>query len=285
MKKGLGRGLNSLFGEIQNDELNISSQNNENNVEISINLLDRNDDQPRKKFDEKALNELADSIKSYGIIQPLIVTKRGSRYLIVAGERRFRAAKIAGIKTVPCIIKDMNDQEIREVALVENLQRENLNPIESARAIQELISRHNLTQEKIAEKIGKSRPAVANTLRLLSLSPEVIKFIEEDKLSSGHARVLVVIENEELQIKIAEMAIKAKLSVRELEKYVKEILNPKVKHEKKEQSLELKQFANDLQQKIKTKVTILGNDKKGRILIDYYSQDDLQRLYEFLIKK
>ena len=142
-----------------------------------------------------------------------------------------------------------------------------------------------MTQEKISEKIGKSRSAVANTLRLLTLSPEVIKLVEEDKLSSGHARVLVVVENEELQIRIAEMTVKAKLSVRELEKYVKEILNPKQKKEKKEQSLEIKHFVQSMQEKFSTKVSILGNDKKGKILIDYYNADDLQRIYDFIMKK
>lgn len=289
MKKGLGRGLDSLFGNFSDDEeekvvVNEDKEENKGQVELSISLLDRNENQPRKKFDEKALNELADSMKTYGVIQPLVVTKRGNRYLIVAGERRFRAAKLAGLKTVPVVIKDMTDQEVREVALVENLQRENLNPIESARAIQELIEKHNLTQEKVSEKIGKSRSAVANTLRLLSLTPEVIKLVEEDKLSSGHARVLVVLENTELQYKIAEMAIKAKLSVRELEKYVKEILNPKQKKEKKEQSLEIKNFVKCMQEKFSTKVTILGNDKKGRILIDYYNAADLQRIYDNIMK-
>ena len=284
MKKGLGRGLDSLFGGFEPEE-EISKEEKKSQEEIAISLIDRNEEQPRKKFDEKALSELAESMKTYGVIQPLIVTKRGNRYMIVAGERRFRAAKMAGLKSVPVVVREMSDQEIREVALVENLQRENLNPIESARAIQELISKHNLTQEKISEKIGKSRSAVANTLRLLTLSPEVIKLVEEDKLSSGHARVLVVVENEELQIRIAEMTVKAKLSVRELEKYVKEILNPKQKKEKKEQSLEIKHFVQSMQEKFSTKVSILGNDKKGKILIDYYNADDLQRIYDFIMKK
>ena len=284
MKKGLGRGLDSLFGGFEPEE-EISKEEKKSQEEIAISLIDRNEEQPRKKFDEKALSELAESMKTYGVIQPLIVTKRGNRYMIVAGERRFRAAKMAGLKSVPVVVREMSDQEIREVALVENLQRENLNPIESARAIQELISKHNLTQEKISEKIGKSRSAVANTLRLLTLSPEVIKLVEEDKLSSGHARVLVVVKNEELQIRIAEMTVKAKLSVRELEKYVKEILNPKQKKEKKEQSLEIKHFVQSMQEKFSTKVSILGNDKKGKILIDYYNADDLQRIYDFIMKK
>lgn len=283
IKKGLGRGLDSLFGEYPEEKTEEVSSGVQT---ISMSLLDRNENQPRKVFDEKSLNELAESIKTYGIIQPLVVVKRGNRYLIVAGERRFRAAKIAGLKEVPVVVKEMTDQEIREVALVENLQRENLNPIESAKAIQELISKHNLTQEQIADKIGKSRPLIANTLRLLTLSPAVIKLVETNKLSAGHARTLVVIENPEIQLQIAELAIKANLSVRELEKYVKEILNPKQEKpkQKKEQSLEIKEFVKKMQEKFQTKVTILGNDKKGRIVIDYYNADELQKIYDSIIK-
>ena len=283
IKKGLGRGLDSLFGEYPEEKNNEEESGIKN---ISISLLDRNENQPRKTFDEKSLSELAESIKTYGIIQPLVVVKRNNRYLIVAGERRFRAAKIAGIKEVPVVVKEMTDQEIREVALVENLQRENLNPIESAKAIQELINKHNLTQEQIADKIGKSRPLIANTLRLLTLCPEVIKLIENNKLSAGHARTLVVVENPEIQLQIAELAIKANLSVRELEKYVKEILNPKQEKpkQKKEQSLEIKEFVKKMQEKFQTKVTIMGNDKKGKIVIDYYNPDELQKIYDSIIK-
>lgn len=286
IKKGLGRGLDSLFGEFNNEETEVENNNNNGTQNISINLLDRNENQPRKNFDEKALNELADSIKTYGIVQPLVVTKRGNRYLIVAGERRFRAAKIAGFKEVPVVIKDMDDQQVREIALVENLQRENLNPIESARAIQELIQKHNLTQEKIADRIGKSRPLIANTLRLLTLCPEVIKLVENGKLSAGHARTLVSIENYEVQLKVAELIVKGNLSVRETEKYVKEILNPKAdnKKHKKEQSLEIKDFVRKMQEKLNTKVTILGNDKKGRVIIDYYNADELQKIYDVILK-
>ena len=284
IKKGLGRGLDSLFGNYE-ETAEENKQNKANEVNILISLIDRNQNQPRKIFDDKSLQELADSIKEYGIIQPLIVTKRGDRYLIVAGERRFRAAKIAGLKEVPVIVKDMTDQEIREVALVENLQRENLNPIESARAIQELISKHNLTQEQIADKIGKSRPLIANTLRLLTLCPQVIKMVESGKLSAGHARTLIVIENPEIQLQIAELAVKANLSVRELEKYVKEILNPKPVKQKKEieQSLELKEFAKKMQDKFKTKITIIGNDKKGKIVINYFSASELQKIYDEIL--
>ena len=284
IKKGLGRGLDSLFGDYSSEKDGAAI--NDGTINVSISLLDRNENQPRKNFDDKALSELAESIKTYGVIQPLVVTKRGNRYLIVAGERRFRAAKIAGLKEVPVVVKDMNDQEIREVALVENLQRENLNPIESAKAIQELIVKHNLTQEQIADKIGKSRPLIANTLRLLNLCPQVIKMVESGKLSAGHARTLITIENEELQIKIAELAIKANLSVREMEKYVKEILNPKPEKIKKarEQSLEIIDFVKRMQDKFKTKVTINGNDKKGKIIIDYYNSEELQRIYENILK-
>lgn len=286
-KKGLGRGLESLFGNFEDGSsfsptekqtLNITPDDEKQAKEIAVSLIDNNENQPRKKFDEKSLNELAQSVKNYGIIQPLVLTKRGQRYLIVAGERRWRAAKIAGLKTVPAIIKDLSDQDVREVALVENLQRENLNAVEGARAIQELIEKHSLTQEKIADKIGKSRSAVANTLRLLTLAPEVLEMIENDTITSGHARPLIVLEDKKAQVEIAKMAKDGKASVRQVEKFVKEFLKPKAEKTKAEQSLELKGFAKRLQDVFSTKVTILGNDKKGRIFIDYYSQDDLDRI-------
>ena len=191
---------------------------------------------------------------------------------------------MAGLKTVPAILKDYNKQQLSEVAIIENLQREDLNPIESAKAIQSLIEQFNLTQEEVADKLGKSRPAVANTLRLLTLPNEVIKFIEEGKLSAGHARTLLGLENEKQIIEIAKLVIDKKLSVRDLEVLVKNLNKPQKEKVKQEQSLELKDFANNLNKLFSTKVSILGNDKKGRIYIDYYSADDLQRIYDILNK-
>lgn len=291
-KKGLGRGLSSLFGDF-NDEDDVKdkkqpeskpSDATDNVREISIGLIDRNEEQPRTNFDPKALDELAASIKVHGIIQPILLNEKDGRYVIVAGERRWRAARIAGLKTVPAIVKNFTSKEISEIAIIENLQREDLNPIESARAIQKLINKFDLTQENVAERIGKSRSAVTNTLRLLSLPNEVIKYIEDGKLSAGHARTLLSIEDKDKLLEIARFCVEKKLSVRELEKLVKDILKPSKNKEKKPQSLELKDFAEKMKTKFATKVGILGNENKGRIYIDYYTKEDLQRIYDIVLK-
>lgn len=287
-RSGLGRGLSSLFGDYDMDDTAPVSKNTSESavkdgvLEIEIGLIDRNMNQPRKNFDEKALDELAQSIKEHGIIQPLILQKTGNRYMIIAGERRFRAARLAGLKVVPAVIKEYSKQELSEVAIIENLQREDLNPIESAKAIDELIKEFNLTQEEVADKIGKSRPAVANTLRLLTLPEQVIKYVETNKLSAGHARCLLAIENQNKIIELANVVIEKKLSVRDLENLVKNLNKPVKQVKKVEQSLELKDFANKLNKKFSTKVSIVGNDKKGKICIDYYSANDLQRIYDLL---
>ena len=213
----------------------------------------------------------------------MIVTKKGDRYIIIAGERRWRASQLAGLKTVPCIVRNYTDREICEIAIIENLQREDLNPIESARAIKQLIETFDLTQEVVADRIGKSRPAVANTLRLLTLTPEVVNMIEAGKLSAGHARCLISVEDPKFQVELALKACDNKISVRELEKYIKQL--SKGNNGKKQvepQSLELKDFAKKMERIFSTKVSILGNDHKGRIFIDYYNGDDLQRIYTIL---
>ena len=290
--KGLGRGLGSLFGSLDDEEekkpqtkIEPEHATNSNNVdgkpmEVDIGLIDRNPDQPRKTFNDEQISELAQSISNCGLIQPIITVKRNNRYMIVSGERRWRACKKAGLKTVPIIIRDYTDSEIAEVALIENLQREDLNPIESAQAIKELIDKYNLTQEQISEKIGKSRSAVTNTLRLLSLCPQVIKLIKEGKLSAGHGKILVAITDAETQYKIATMAIEGKISVRELEKYLQTLAN-RSEHSsiKKPLSLELVDFGNKLQQTLSTKVQIKGTEKRGKIIIEYYNKDDLNRIY------
>ena len=226
----LGRGLGSLFDFDDEEEKVVSTPSTASVTretpedtsprEIPIGLIDRNTNQPRRLFDENLLNELAQSIKGHGVIQPIILVKNGDRYMIVSGERRWRASKLAGLKTIPAVIKRYTEAEIAEIALIENLQREDLNPIESAMAIKELIEKYNLTQEEVSEKIGKSRSAVTNTLRLLSLRPEIIKMIEKGELSAGHGKILVAIEDGELQLSIAKMASESKASVRELEKYI-----------------------------------------------------------------
>lgn len=288
-KKGLGRGLSSLFGDLEdfNVEPDIKKEKvveNSGVQEISIGLIDRNEEQPRTNFDKKALDELADSIKIHGVIQPILLNENNGRYIIVAGERRWRAARIAGLKTIPAIVKEFTDKEISEIAIIENLQREDLNPIESARAIQKLINKFDLTQENVADRIGKSRSAVANTLRLLTLPNEVIKFIEEGKLSAGHARTLLSVEDKDKIIEIARFCVEKKISVRELEKLVKELSKPAKIKENKGLSLELKDFAEQMKNRFSTKVGIIGNENKGRIYIDYYNKSDLQRIYDIILK-
>ena len=307
MKKGLGRGLNALFGVFDEEEKEevvsketkqevvekpverpapVPQVNGETIAEIDIKLIDPNKNQPRKTFDATSLKELAESIKQHGIISPIVVNDQGGRYMIIAGERRFRASIIAGLRTVPVIIKNYTARQIKEVSIIENLQREDLNPIEAARAIKELMEEYNFTQETVADRIGKSRPAIANTLRLLSLSPEVISLIEKNKLTAGHARCLVVIEDKDMQVKLAYAAQDNKMSVRELEKAVKEYLNPKATKVKKvqEQSIELKELIINMQRTFATKVSAIGNDRKGRIYIDYYNRDDLDRICELIEK-
>ena len=285
--KGLGRGLEALFGAFdeQNDYENITKAKRDNGVtEVEIGKVRPNPNQPRKNFDTEALNELASSIKTHGIIQPIVVNNEGNgNYLIIAGERRWRAANLCGLKTVPVIIKNYTDKQVKEISIIENLQREDLNPIEAARAIKELMDEYGLTQETVSERIGKSRSNIANTLRLLSLYPDVIKLVEEGKLSSGHARCLVVIEDQNDQIKMAQVAVSKKWSVRDLEKAVKNYTHPTKKVVVKvEQSIELKDLINNMQKTFATKVSAIGNDNKGRIYIDYYSRDDLDRIAELL---
>lgn len=293
-KKGLGRGLGSLLGifdekdedlEIKKDAKGkIEEINGERVVDIDIKLIDVNPNQPRKNFDPTALKELSDSIKVHGVIQPIIVNKNGDRYIIVAGERRFRASKMAGLKVIPAIVKDYSEQQIKEISLLENIQREDLNPVEVANAMRELLEIYGWTQDVLADRLGKSRPAIANTLRLLTLQPEVLALIESGKLSAGHARSLVVVSDPATQVKLAKLAVTKKVTVRDLEKAVKQLNNPQAKKVKVEPSPELKELINLMQHKFATKVSVMGNDKKGRIYIDYYSSDDLDRILDFLSK-
>ncbi len=300
MSNRLGRGLDSLLGILDRDEevSNILenkndvmankttlADNNNSVVDIEMSLIDNNTKQPRKNFDANTLEELAQSIREYGVVQPIIVVKNGKRYTIVAGERRFRASKLAGKKTIPAVIRDYSDMQIKEIALLENIQREDLNPIETARAIDELMTEFNWTQETISSKFGKSRSAIANTLRLLSLSPEVIKLVEEGKLSAGHARSLVVVSNPEVQLKLANMAITKRITVRDMEKAVKDLQNPKLKtKQKRDLPIELKAFEEQITKEIGTKVQIVGNNKRGKITISYYTADDLDKIYNIFNK-
>ena len=202
--------------------------------------------------------------------------------MIIAGERRWRAAKIAGLETVPAYIRRFTEKQVKEISIIENLQREDLNPIEAAKAIKQLMEEYKLTQEAVAERIGKSRSVIANTVRLLTLPVEVVDLIETNKLSAGHAKILVALTDPIEQIKIATVAVNKKLSVREIEKLVKNINNPSKERPKSEQSIELKEMINEMQRIFATKVSAIGNDNKGRIYIDYYSKDDLDRISELL---
>ncbi len=294
--RGLGKGLSALFSETEEDygkSLIFDEEQpkkGEGVTEIEISSIFANPNQPRKAFDPTALQELADSIAKHGVIMPIIVNKSGDRYMIIAGERRFRASKLAGLDKVPVIVKNYNERQIKEISLIENLQREDLNPIEAATAMQSLMTDYGLTQEELAERIGKSRSAIANTLRLLNLSQEVVKMVVSGTLSAGHARAMISLPENE-QIRLAERTVKEGLSVREVEKSVKDYFDPpEVKKKKKikmELSLELKELIGDMQRAFGTKVNAIGNDSKGRIYIDYYTRDDLDRLADIveLVKK
>ena len=294
-KKGLGKGLDSLIP----DNKSMKSVTSEKTVEskedaaaksgvqvMKINEVEPNRDQPRKNFDEDALLELSDSIKQFGVLQPLLVRKRKDYYEIIAGERRWRAAKLAGVKEVPVIEKEYTDQEILEIGLIENIQRENLNPIEEAIAYKRLLEEFNLKQDEVAERVSKSRTAVTNSMRLLKLSDKVQQMIIDDMISTGHARALLAIDDPELQYTLANKIFDEKLSVRETEKLVKEIKNPKKPKEKKAVANSF--IYQDLEEKMKsvfgTKVSIASKGKgKGKIEIEYYSDDELEHLFDMMM--
>ena len=281
-KHGLGRGLGALFGDIDLNEDAAEEQNVAK--EIPIADIHPNENQPRKKFDDAAMLELANSIRLHVVISPVRLVKRGADdYMLVAGERGWRAAKKAGLTTMPAIVRDYTDQQIKEISLIENLQREDLNPIEVATAVKQLMDEYSYTQEQVADRIGKSRPAVANLLRLLTLSPAVIDLVATGKLTEGHARCLVAIHDPDKQLEIAKKAMNDKLTVRDFEKLVKRLTTPPAdKPKPPAQSIELKDMVERMQRVFSTKVSVYGNDRKGRIYIDYFSTDDLNRLHDLL---
>ncbi len=250
--------------------------------ELDIGLIEPSGSQPRKSFDETALKELAASIAVHGVIQPIIVTKVEGRFVIVAGERRYRAAKAAGIKRIPVIVKEVTRRGMSELSLIENIQREELNAIEEAEAMRILLEEYNLTQEELAASLGKSRPAVANGLRLLKLPNEVIELVRSGALTAGHARALLSLKDSALQIKYAKEAILKKISVRGLESRIDKANTVKTLAQAARQSPELKAMEKLLQRTFATKVKISGNDDKGKILIEYYSKGELQKIYELL---
>jgi len=272
-KRALGKGLDALISNEKTEDSGIK--------ELKINEIEPNINQPRKRFDDEKLQQLAESIKQHGIVQPIIVSNEDNTYRIVAGERRWRAARLAGITTVPVIIKNVSKREEMELALIENLQREDLNPIEEAEAYEKLIREHGITQEELSGIIGKSRPAIANSLRLLSLDEKVKGYLINEEISSGHARALLAIEDKELQKKAADEVISMKLSVRETEKLVKKYLDSKKqKVRSKSKSAEHIEIEERLKEIFGTKVKLVTNNKKGKIMIEYYSNDELERIME-----
>lgn len=286
MKGGLGgKGLSALF---QDNETNIKVVvPDAPTKEIDITLIDRNPNQPRQIFNEDSLAEMAESIKTYGVLQPLLLSpKLDGRYMIIAGERRFRASVKAGLHSVPAIVKDFDEEQIQEISLIENLHREDLNAIEAALGMRELMKNHGLTQEDIATKLGKSRPYVTNTLRLLQLPEEIIELVKAGRLSPGHARALISIDDPTYQLQLANQALDNKLSVREVEERVRLYFTRKATkggpREKRDLSIELKNMVSEMKSIFATKVKLVGNDQKGRISIDYFSQDDLERIYTLI---
>ena len=302
-RNGLGKGLDSLIPNKSDKLTKPETKKNNSEVKVSpakkikedpkaseillkINQVEPNRDQPRKEFDEDALLELADSIKQFGVLQPLLVQKKKDYYEIIAGERRWRAAKLAGLKEVPVLIKSYTDQEIVEISLIENIQRENLNPIEEAMAFKRLLEEFHLKQDEVAERVSKSRTAVTNSMRLLKLSDKVKQMIIDDMISTGHARALLAIEDEEQQYLLATKIFDEKLSVRETEKLVKSLKNPK--KEVKKTTPEHQFIYNDIAEKMKsimgTKVNINAKaNGKGKIEIEYYSEEELERIYDLIM--
>ena len=293
-RMGLGKGLDSLIPDNKSAKTpKTEKKKAEETAELKsgeqmmkINMVEPNRDQPRRNFEEDALLELADSIKQYGVLQPLIVRKRNDYYEIIAGERRWRAAKMAGVKEVPVIIKEYNEQEILEIALIENIQRENLNPIEEAMAFKKLLEEFNLKQDEVAERVSKSRTAVTNSMRLLKLDQRVQQMIIDDMISTGHARALLAIDDPEQQYALANKIFDEKLSVRETEKLIKEIKNPKKPKEKKivENAFIYEDIEDKMKQVLGTKVHVASKGKgKGKIEIEYYSDKELERMFDMIM--
>ena len=303
IKKGLGKGLDALLGDYQQPP-------EESVKEIDVNLIDTNSSQPRKSFDKEKLDELVkplllnehefaayprtsneaqliEEVKNHGIVQPIVVRRTGERYTIVAGERRYRAARIAGLNKVPVVVKDMDDYQVMEVALIENIQREDLNPIEEATAIRFLMDQNDLTQEEVAERLAKSRPSIANTLRLLNLPEEIQQYLKDGKLQSGHAKVILSLPEKPMQFRLADRIAEGGVSVREAERLAKAMLQPGREKKKPEQPADTDlNFAEDrLRDRLGTKVSIQGSQSKGKVIIEYYSRDELNGIYDILIRE
>ena len=304
--RGLGKGLDALFGDAEVTLQSRAEKNSKNEDEktedpkqkvdknertgggidyIDINDIKPNSNQPRKTFDEDKLNELAASIEEHGLIQPLVLRKAEKGYEIVAGERRWRAARKIGIREIPCIVRELTDEENMLLAIIENMQREDLNPIEEAEGIRQMIETYGLTQEEVSKSVGKSRPYIANSLRLLRLPETVRKYIEDGSLSTGHAKAIAAVSDEKKQIELAEVAIRDGLSVRQLEKLAQQDKRGvKTRSRVKQKTADVKRVEEDLKNALGTKVTLNQKGKKGKIEIEFYSKDELERLIELLKK-
>ena len=314
--RGLGRGLDALFGDMEVDVLKNEKADDPGVKEtvkmpepgeiagtsagtssaaetpavtaaggilyIDINDIKPNSNQPRKVFDEEKLEDLAASIKEHGMIQPVVLRSVGAGYEIVAGERRWRAARKVGVKTIPCIVRELTDEENMLLAIIENMQREDLNPIEEAEGLSQMIDTYGLTQDQVSKSVGKSRPYITNCLRLLKLPEAIQEFVSEGQLSAGHARAIVSAGGKEKQIALAQKAVKEGLSVRQIEKLAKENKTGKTKAKLREKNADVKRVENDLKEALGTRVTLNQKGKKGKIEIEYYSRDELERLIELL---
>jgi ParB family chromosome partitioning protein len=296
--RGLGKGLDALIPNALDNETtkktstskaSSKEENKEGETIVNITLVEPNREQPRKNFDEDALEELAESIKQFGLLQPILVQDRKTYYEIIAGERRWRAAKKAGLKEVPVIIKNLTEQEIVEISLIENIQREDLNPIEEAQAYKKLLTEFNLKQDEVADRVSKSRTAVTNSMRLLKLCDEVQQMVINDMISTGHARALIGIEDKEQQYAIAQRIFDEKLSVREVEKLVKDMGKPAKEKKAAERDTSLDVIYQDIEEKLKqklsTKVSVTGKGNgAGKLEIEFYSHEDLEKLIDILSK-
>ncbi|NLJ98512.1 MAG: ParB/RepB/Spo0J family partition protein [Tissierellia bacterium] len=281
-KRGLGKGLSALIpGDPVVGLLNEEPEK-DSVLKLDIELVEPNEDQPRQKFEKDSLHELTASIEMYGVIQPIVVRKKGNKYQIVAGERRWRAAKAANLKKIPCIIKDIDEKEAMKLALIENIQRQDLNPIEEAFAFQGLMKEYHLTQEEVAKSIGKSRSYIANTIRLLKLDKEIKDYIAEGKITSGHGRALLSIDNEEERRKVAESIVNKKINVRDTESMIKNRKKSKPKVEDDDKDPLVREVEDNLMRTLGTKVKLTTKKDGGKIEIQFYDYEDLQRLIELI---
>ena len=293
LKRGLGKGLDSLIptnvmmeSEVKHATVSTASsaeEGKDGTLMVKLSKVEPNREQPRKNFDEDSLQELAESLKQFGMLQPILVQNRGDYYEIIAGERRWRAAKIAGLKEVPVIVRELTDQEIVEISLIENIQREDLNPIEEAQAYKRLLTEFHLKQDEVAERVSKSRTAVTNSMRLLKLCDEVQKMVVDDMISTGHARALISIEDPEEQYLIAQKIFDEKLSVREVEKLVKDLHKPPKPPKEENKTLQAiyQEISERLKQRLSTKVSVSAKQNgAGKIEIEFYNHEDLERLLE-----